>query len=84
MARCFRLGIDSKKRVDLLEAQDDGQLHGPFGQREILVTPVPPERDAVQEAQRAYGQLDTGWRELAFVGQVDNPGTDLFGTEHLG
>ena len=80
----FQAGNRLEETRDFLEAQDDGQLHGPFGQREILVTPVPPERDAVQEAQRAYGQLDTGWRELAFVGQVDNPGTDLFGTEHLG
>ena len=84
MARCFRLGIDSKKRVPPLEAQDDGQLHGPFGQRKVLVAPVPPERDALEEAQPAYGQLHTCWCELSFVGQVDNPGMDLFGAEHLG
>ncbi|MGF6439628.1 hypothetical protein QF001_000375 [Paraburkholderia youngii] len=79
----FQAGNRLEETRDFLKAQDDGQLHGPSGQGKVLVAPVASERDSIQEAQRAYGELDTGWRELAFVGEVDNPGTDLFRTKLL-
>ncbi|CAE6810031.1 hypothetical protein R69927_00139 [Paraburkholderia domus] len=65
---------------NVLETQDNW----PLWQWKVLVTPCSPERDPIQEAQSAYGQLHAAQRKLAFVGQVKDPGSNLLWAKALG
>ena len=77
-------GHAGQEANDLLGAEHDRQLQWPFGHRDVVVVPGPPQCDLVEEAQRRGDHAQAAGGELAFLEQMDLVGADLLGAECFG
>ena len=68
---------------DFLEAQDDRELGLPAGAGEAVEAPVLAECDAVEEFQGTEGLVVGAGGDVPVVGEVEQVGADLGGSQEL-
>jgi hypothetical protein len=62
----------------------DGQLQRPLGHGDVVVVPVPPQRDLLEEAQRRGDHAQAAGGRLALLHQMALVATDLLVAERFG